>query len=257
MPASAGCGHFSEEMKEKQSQQNTDLSALETILGYTFRDRGLLLTALTHTSFVKGDGRHAQHNERMEFLGDAVLELIVSEHLYTLRTDMQEGQMTRARARLVCEQALFSAACELGLPPFLRLGHGEETTGGRDKPSVVSDALEAVIGGVFLDGGMEAAKGLVLGRIIKLLEEAHVDSRDKDFKTRLQEYIQKDHLGALSYELAGTRGPEHSKVFLMRVLLSGRELGIGEGATKQAAGQAAAYEALKSLGAEKEEPVCD
>ena len=218
------------------------------VLDHSFSKPDLLETALTHTSFVKGDGRQAEHNERMEFLGDAVLELIVSEHLYTTRADMQEGEMTRARARLVCEQALFSAAAAIGLPPFLRLGHGEETTGGRDKPSVVSDALEAVIGAVFLDGGMEAAKKLVLGRIIRLLEEAHVDSRDQDYKTRLQEYVQKDHMGQLVYELSGTRGPEHNKTFIMRVLLSGRELGSGEGVTKQAAGQMAARSALLGLG---------
>ena len=223
--------------------------AFEQALEYTFCDRSLLETALTHTSFVKGDGRDAVHNERMEFLGDAVLELIVSEHLYCSQPDLQEGDMTRMRARLVCEGALFSAANVLGVPEFLRLGHGEEGTGGRAKPSVVSDAMEAVIGAIFLDGGMEQAKRVVLDHVIKLLEDARVDSRDRDYKTRLQEFVQKDHKGRLSYALVDAIGPEHNKVFTMSALLSDQEIGRGTGSTKQGAGQAAAKAALIALGA--------
>ena len=235
-----------------------ETSRLEQALTYTFADRSLLETALTHTSFVKGDGRHAQHNERMEFLGDAVLELVVSEHLYRTHDDLQEGSMTRMRARLVCEPALFYAAKQLGLPACLRLGHGEEQTGGRDKPSVVSDAMEAVIGAVFLDGGIDEAKRVVLDRLIRFLTDARVDSDDKDYKTRLQEYVQHDHLGQLRYELSGTSGPDHNKVFSMRVLLDGRIVGAGSGCTKQSAGQAAAKEALMRLAAaESEGGRCD
>ena len=228
------------------------LAALQSSIGYTFTDGALLTAALTHTSFVKGEGHRGAetHNERLEFLGDAVLELIVSEHLYLTHPDKQEGEMTRARARLVCENARYRAAQQLGVPEALRLGRGEEGTGGRDKPSVVSDAMEAVIGAVFLDGGMEAAKALVLGRVIRLLEEANADTRDVDYKTRLQELVQKKHTGKLVYELAGASGPEHSKLFTMRVLLDGRALGSGEGTNKQNAGQAAARAALKTLGAE-------
>ena len=225
--------------------------AFQRALGYTFIDGALLETALTHTSFVKGDGRSAAHNERLEFLGDAVLELCVSEHLYNAHPDMQEGWMTRARARLVCEQALYFAAKTLGLPPCLRLGHGEEQNGGRDKPSIVSDALEAVIGAIDLEGGLEAARSVVIGTIMKLLESAHVDEVDQDYKTRLQEYVQRDHIGALRYELTGSSGPEHAKVFTMRVLLSEREIGRGEGRTKQSAGQSAAQDALTALTAQK------
>ena len=135
------------------TQQQDTLSALEETLEYTFTDRSLLETALTHTSFVKGDGKRQTHNERLEFLGDAVLELCVSEHLYLQQPRMQEGAMTRHRARLVCERALFSAANSLEIPAHLRLGNGEELTGGRNKPSIVSDALEAVLGAIYLDGG--------------------------------------------------------------------------------------------------------
>ncbi len=224
-------------------------AALSETLGYTFSNAALLQNALTHTSFVKGDGRHAPHNERLEFLGDAVLELCVSEYLYTRHPEMQEGQMTRARARLVCEDALFSAAVALELPAFLRLGNGEELTGGREKPSIVSDALEALIGAIYLDGGLEAARGVILGRILTFLENAHVDAADKDFKTRLQELVQKDHIGSLRYELVDATGPEHNKLFTMRVLLSEKEIGTGAGSTKQSAGQEAAKNALGVLSA--------
>ncbi len=221
--------------------------ALQTRIGYTFADASLLAAALTHTSFVKGEGRKATHNERMEFLGDAVLEVIVSEHLYRTYPEKQEGEMTRIRARLVCEDALYRAAKRLGVPEALRLGRGEEITGGRDKPSVVSDAMEAVIGAVFLDGGMEAARTLVLGRVIRLLEEANADAMDQDYKTRLQELVQKGHAGKLTYELADAHGPEHQKIFTMRVLLDGSEIGRGDGTNKHNAGQAAARAALAAM----------
>ena len=171
-------------------QLTNALEALEETLAYPFFDRSLLETALTHTSFVKGDGKRQAHNERLEFLGDAVLELCVSEHLYRGHPDLQEGAMTRQRARLVCERALFSAAVALGIPAVLRLGNGEELTGGRNKPSIVSDALEAVIGAIYLDGGLEHARRVILERVIRLLEDAKVDELDRDYKTRLQEHVQ-------------------------------------------------------------------
>ncbi|MDO4571792.1 MAG: ribonuclease III [Clostridia bacterium] len=229
--------------------EHREAETFSEAIGYRFSDAALLENALTHSSFVKGDGRNASHNERLEFLGDAVLELCVSEHLYRRHPDMQEGQMTRARARLVCEEALYVAACALGLPACLRLSRGEERSGGRDKPSIVSDALEAVIGAVYLDGGLEAARGVIIRRVLSLLENARVDAMDRDYKTRLQELVQKDHIGTLRYELVDTAGPEHSKTFTMRVLLSEREIGLGEGSTKQSAGQAAAKNALAVLSA--------
>lgn len=232
------------------------LSTLEAKLTYTFADRSLLETALTHTSFVKGDGRKQTHNERLEFLGDAVLELCVSEHLYRDRPDMQEGAMTRHRARLVCEKALYSAAVALGVPVCLRLGNGEELTGGRDKPSIVSDALEAVLGAVYLDGGLEAARRVIVEVVIRLLEDARVDETDKDYKTRLQEHVQKGHIGALSYECRDTAGPEHQKIFTICAVLSGEVIGTGEGTNKQNAGQEAAKDALVRLGVLEDEP-CD
>lgn len=229
-----------------ESQEN-GLPQLESVIGYTFHDRSLLVTALTHTSFVKGDGAHTAHNERMEFLGDAVLELCVSEHLYLKHPEFAEGSLTKMRARLVCESALFSAACTLGVPEMLRLGHGEERTGGRKKPSVVSDAMEAVIGAVFLDGGIEAAKRVILDHVIDTLERASVDALDRDYKTRLQEHVQHSHMGKLQYVLTDSAGPEHRKEFTMTVYLDGAAIGSGKGGNKQSAGQAAAADALERL----------
>mgnify|MGYP000843929167 FL=1 len=224
------------------------LETLEETLAYTFIDRSLLETALTHTSFVKGDGKRKAHNERLEFLGDAVLELCVSEHLYRGHPELQEGAMTRHRARLVCERALFSAAVALGIPEGLRLGNGEELTGGRNKPSIVSDALEAVIGAIYLDGGLEHARRVILERVIRLLEDAKEDELDRDFKTRLQEYVQKGHIGLIDYECLDETGPEHQKRFTICVRLSGAVIGEGTGLNKQSAGQAAAKDALMRLG---------
>ncbi|NLI55188.1 MAG: ribonuclease III [Clostridiales bacterium] len=232
------------------------LSLLEETLQYTFSDRSLLETALTHTSFVKGDGRRQTHNERLEFLGDAVLELCVSEHLYLDHPELQEGAMTRHRARLVCEKALFSAALALGVPACLRLGNGEELTGGRSKPSIVSDALEAILGAIYLDGGLEHARRVILNRVIRLLEEARVDETDKDYKTRLQEHVQKGHIGTLEYECLDETGPEHQKQFTICVLLSGEPIGEGTGHNKQSAGQEAAKAALIRLGV-LEDCACD
>ncbi len=237
-------------------QMENALAALEETLQYVFRDRSLLETALTHTSFVKGDGKRQTHNERLEFLGDAVLELCVSEHLFLGHPELQEGAMTRYRARLVCENALFSAAVALGIPQELRLGNGEELTGGRQKPSIVSDALEAVIGAIYLDGGLEHARRVILERVIRLLEDARVDETDQDYKTRLQEYVQKGHIGQLEYECKDATGPEHQKRFTICVRLSGEAIGEGTGLNKQSAGQAAARDALTRLGM-LEDGACD
>ena len=226
------------------------LAALEAALGYSFSDASLLAAALTHTSFVKGDGKCAPHNERLEFLGDAVLELCVSDHLYRSRPAMQEGEMTRARARLVCEESLFSVGCALGLPSCLRLGNGEEVTGGRQKPSIVSDALEAVIGAVYLDGGLEATCRVVMHTVLALLEDACGDAAGRDYKTRLQEYVQRERLGELRYVQTDEAGPEHYKTFTMSVLLSDQVIGTGAGRTKRGAGQEAAKRALAALSAD-------
>ena len=236
--------------------------ALEQALGYRFQNPKLLKTALTHTSYVKGENRqaHGSHNERLEFLGDAVLELVVSQHLFLTHEDRQEGELTRMRANLVRESALFQAAKALGIPQAILLGPGEERTGGREKPSIVSDALEAVIGALYLDGGFEAALPLVMEHVIRPLAEQAMESDRKDYKTQLQELVQKRRLGAIQYELTGAEGPEHQRIFHMEVLIAGIPMGSGSGSSKQAAGQSAAQAALKTLTEtpqENTEEICD
>ena len=224
------------------------LRELETRLKYFFRDVELLNTALTHTSYIKGEGRKSAHNERLEFLGDAVLELSVSEYLYNNYPKLNEGQMTRARAITVCEPTLFAAAKQIGIGEYLRLSHGEENTGGREKPSILSDALEAVIGAIFLDGGMDAAKEFVLSFAVADIKKAAAGAITKDFKTQLQEFVQMEHRGTLKYELTGQSGPDHKKTFMMQVCLNGEVIGRGEGSSKQTAGQSCAKQALIAFG---------
>lgn len=214
---------------------------------HAFRDMELLDMALTHSSFVKGDGNAQAHNERLEFLGDAVLELCVSRYLYIHYPGLNEGAMTRIRALAVCESALYEAAKGFGLGEILLLSRGEERTGGRDKPSILSDALEALIGALYLDGGMEAAEKLILRFAEAGIAEAAGNIHRKDHKTQLQEYAQKEHLGTLRYELLHEEGPAHRKVFTMAVTLGGKRFGSGSGASKQAAGQEAARAALEAL----------
>ena len=223
------------------------LSALENILGYAFENRELLVQALCHSSYAAE--QNCGDNERMEFLGDAVLELAVSHCLYTGAPNMQEGSMTKMRAALVCETALVQAAVRLGLPEFLLLGHGEDRAGGRDKPSIVSDALEAVIGSIYLDGGLDAAKTFVRAHVTpQNLSAAGAAAIFTDHKTRLQELVQKQNPAAkIEYLLLGADGPEHKRSFTMGVEVNGQRLGEGSGASKQSAGQAAAGQALEKI----------
>ena len=229
-------------------QRRKTLNALEERLDYRFHDLALLDTALTHTSYVQGDGRASAHNERLEFLGDAVLELCTSEYLYLRFPDYDEGAMTRLRAQAVCEGALYQVAREYGLGAMLLLGRGEDHSGGREKPSILSDAVEAVIGALYIDGGMEVAKGFIMRFVHNSVADAMAGRLIKDHKTMLQEYVQKRHMGQIVYELTGSSGPDHNKTFTMRVLVAGETAGIGEGRTKQEAGQQAARAALIEFG---------
>ncbi len=226
------------------------LTALTERLGYCFDNVGLLNTALTHTSYVKGENRRVPHSERLEFLGDAVLETCVSRRLYDCAPPLAEGVMTRLRAMVVREEALCAAARRLTIGPCLLLSRGEEHTQGRDKPSILADALEAVIGAVFVDGGFDAAQALVDRILGEALENALGRlgrDADKDYKTRLQEYVQQERLGQLSYVTAGESGPDHRKEFAVEVLLDGKPLGRGTGGSKLEAGQRAAKLALERL----------
>ena len=207
-------------------------------LGYTFRDEALLRRALTHPSSGKED------NQRLEFLGDAVLQYIMSDKLYREHPDEREGALTHRRALLVCEAALSPIAKKLGLGEALVMDKGEELTGGREKPSVLCDTMEAVLAAVYLDGGMEAARGVVERCWPK---EEEVSRPLQDAKGALQEALQKDGGESPAYEIVGQSGPPHAPVFRAAVRWRGETLAEGEGRTKKQAEQAAALEAMKTI----------
>lgn len=222
-----------------------NMSVLEDRLGHRFRDRKLLETALTHPSF--GGDHHVPHYQRLEFLGDAVLELAVSRYLYFELPEVDEGKLTRIRAALVREESLNRAARRIGLGEFIRLSVGEERSGGREKPSILSDVMEAVLAAVYLDAGFDEAVriiGMVLGE--ELRPEVLKDHLDA--KSRLQELMQRE--GRMpSYDYLSMEGPPHAPVFSYRVMDGEQELGRGSGTSKQNAQQAAARDALKRMGA--------
>ena len=214
---------------------------LETVIGYTFKDPTLLETALTHTSFANEAKGHVKHNERLEFLGDSVLSIVVADYLFHHWTDRPEGELTKARASLVCESALFQFAQEIDLGRYLRLGRGEERGGGRTRPSVVSDAFEALIAALYLDGGIEVARAFILPFITE------GKTAEDDYKTRLQEVVQQDPSAVLKYEVTGETGPDHNKQFTVCVWRNGELLAEGKGRSKKAAEQHAAKVALEKL----------
>ena len=218
------------------------MKQLEKNIGYHFRDKNLLKTAVTHSSFANENRGGLAYNERLEFLGDAVLQLITSEKLFKENPDMPEGRMSKQRAALVCEDALAGYSHEINLGDFMLLGKGEEATGGRNRPSILADAFEALIGAIFLDGGMDNAKRFVR----RFLDAAHASL--KDYKTLLQEIIQKNPGERLSYVVIGESGPDHDKVFNVEVHLNSNVIGKGTGKSKKQAEQAAAKEALALMG---------
>ena len=222
------------------------MTKLEEEIGYTFRDSVLLRTALTHSSYANESSGSAVCNERLEFLGDSVLGMIVAEHLFTQCPDMPEGDVTRLRAELVCEYSLSSVAQELELGKYLRLGRGEEHSGGRERRSIQADAVEAVIAAMYLDGGIEPALAFIRKYVLVKMEAGRGD-RMGDYKTELQELVQQRSGQTLCYELLSESGPDHNKVFASQVRLNGEALGSGTGHTKKEAEQAAAREALAAL----------
>lgn len=226
-------------------QEEYDLKTLEKRIGYEFREIGLLRQAITHSSFINEQKiNKTQDYERLEFLGDAVLELVSSEFLFHAHKDLPEGELTKMRAAMVCEPALAFCAKDIELGKFMRLGKGEELTGGRERDSITSDVMEAVIGAIFLDGGIEPAKKYINRFILSDLEDKQLFY---DSKSNLQELIQGTLKQEFHYELLEENGPEHRKVFVVEVVMGDKSLGKGEGRTKKAAEQKAAYEALLCL----------
>lgn len=222
---------------------------LEALIGYAFRDQALLVSAMTHSSYANECQAVARSdNERLEFLGDAVLDLVVSEYLLTSQPVLNEGGLTRLRAEVVALPSLAELAKSLGLGTFLLLGKGEERSGGRDKASLLADALEALFGAVFLDGGYAAAREVILPLYAPLLNLAESDE-GQDYKSRLQEFLQASQRSLPEYRLVGTRGPDHERSYRVEVLLDEQVRGDGEGRSKKAAEQAAAKAALIALNA--------
>ena len=220
------------------------MEALEQTIAYTFRDRSLLRTALTHSSYANEHG--CASNERLEFVGDSVLGLVTAQHLYARFPDMPEGKMTRLRAELVCEQSLWDVAETLELGRWLLLGRGEESSGGRTRHSILADCVEAVIAAIYLDGGMEPAARFITEHVLSKLDDG-VSVLMRDWKTELQELIQRKPGRVLSYAMTGESGPDHLKRFSAAVSMNGTVIGAGEGRTKKEAEQAAAKAALEAL----------
>ena len=226
-------------------ENHTLLKELQQKIDYQFKDENLLFTAVTHSSYANEHKLHKiHHNERLEFLGDAVLEIVSSDFLFKNFPDMAEGQMSKKRASLVCEPTLAYCARQIGLGKYLMLGKGEDMGGGRNRDSILSDALEAVIGSIYLDGGLNKASKFIMTHVLNDIEHK---AMFQDSKTILQEILQKNHRDPITYEVVDMKGPEHNRMFVMQVKLGDAVIGQGSGRTKQAAGQEAAYHAILAL----------
>ena len=242
-------------MEENKSEpQNTltatrrrELQKLEEKLGVKFNHIEKLNAALTHTSYANESGRQIENNERLEFLGDAVLELASSTYLYENFPELSEGQLTKTRASIVCSTTLAKLGNKIGLGKMLLLGHGEEASGGRERTSNLEDTFEAVIGAVYLDLGWEVAKDYVIRQLAPEFQKAKIGQNLKDFKTTLQEVVQRDPTKKIEYVELGTSGPDHMKIFECAVKIDGTIFGKGKGKSKKIAEQVAAEKTLAML----------
>lgn len=224
------------------------LKELESVIHYTFADPGKLLLALTHSSYAnerKNDGLCS--NERLEFLGDAVLNIVTSDYIYRNYPSLPEGELTKTRAAIVCEGSLMKCANSIGLGNYLLLGRGEENTGGRTRTSILSDAFEALIGAIYLDGGLQQASEFIFRAMKELFGEITTSELYKDYKTQFQELVQKKGEHKISYRILDEKGPDHDKVFVVQVYVGENALGTGEGKSKKEAEQIAARNALENL----------
>lgn len=222
------------------------LKDLEQALGYTFTDKTLLLTALTHSSHANEIYHDSLRSyERLEFLGDSILGFVVADFLFRNFPNFPEGQLTRTRAELVCEKNLAAVANRIHMGDYLLLGHGGEQDGSRKRESILCDVVESVIAATYLDSGFASARELIYRLILNGAEVQNV--RDDDYKTQLQELVQRKRNQSLTYRLTGEEGPDHAKVFSVEVLLNGQSIGSGSGSSKKRAEQAAAQAALQKL----------
>ncbi len=222
-------------------------SGLEQEIGYIFRNQDLIYEALSHSSYANEKKKQRHSNERLEFLGDSVLSVVVSQYLFEHYQDLPEGELTKIRAALVCEKSLHKFALRIHLGDYLLLGKGEAHTGGRERPSILADAFEAVIAAIYLDGGLEAARKHILHFIPERIPEKH-SMLFGDYKTALQEVIQKNPEEKVDYRLIEESGPDHNKTFVVEVCLNSNVIGKGTGKSKKEAEQMAAKEALALMG---------
>ncbi|MCR4434411.1 MAG: ribonuclease III [Clostridiales bacterium] len=223
----------------------SSINEYERAIGYTFKDKNNAILALTHSSYAN-ENRHEKltSNERLEFLGDAVLNIIISESIYKRYSGLDEGEMTKIRANIVCEASLVQCANKIELGKYLLLGKGEEMTGGRNRISILSDAFEALIGAIYLDGGMKSARKFIHSQMKQLLEDSLKGNIFMDYKSQLQEYVQKDGEKKITYEIIEQKGPDHNKVFVSQVKIVDKVMGQGEGKSKKEAEQNAAKSAI-------------
>ena len=221
----------------------------EDELIYQFTDASLMTTAMTHSSYANEHrDLHMQNNERLEFLGDSILGLVSADYVFHRYPNVPEGQLTKVRAAVVCEKTLYEVAKELGLDHHLLLGHGEEMGGGRQRPSILADSVEALIGAIYLDGGLEAARSFIMTFLPAKVDLAEAGHAFRDYKTALQEIVQKIRQETLQYRLSGESGPDHDKRFTVQVLLNSNIFAEGIGRSKKEAEQMAARSALELMG---------
>lgn len=222
------------------------IRAFEEKIGYEFKDKTYIQTALTHSSFAN-EHKEFNYNERLEFLGDSVLGLVVSDYLFRVRNDLPEGKLTRLRANVVCEESLSAVARKINLGDHLFLGKGEKASGGSNRDSILADATEAVIAAIYLDGGFDQAKDFILSNLRDTIAKNIDGNIFRDYKTILQEIIQGNN-GKISYKLVGESGPDHNKEFEMQVKCGQDTIGIGKGKNKKEAEKEAARDALVKMG---------
>jgi ribonuclease III len=224
----------------------SNISKFEDIIKYKFKNKEYILEALTHSSY-SNENKSYSFNERLEFLGDSVLGIVISDYLFKNEQELPEGELTKLRANIVCEESLSDVAKDINLGSHILLGRGEEATGGRERASILADAFEAVIAAIYLDGGIEYAKLFVLDHMKEIIQDSIKGRIFRDYKTHLQEVIQSKGESNIVYNLVEEIGPDHNKRFVMQVKLDDEVLGRGEGKSKKEAEQSAAKQALRRM----------
>ncbi len=227
--------------------KDINIKNIENILGIEFNNKGVLITALTHSSYAN-QFKDVKYNERLEFLGDSVLQLCITQHLFNSYKDKSEGELTKIRALIVCENSLHEVARKINLGSFIRMSKGEESTGGRERTSIQADCVEAIIAAIYLDKGLEVANNFIFKYFAEIIEKAIKHEIILDFKTKLQEILQKNGEVEIKYELDRYEGPPHRRKFFTTVIIDNKIMGNGYGYSKKESEQCAAKEALKMLG---------